>query len=565
MRRITHNFTQGTSQWHEHRSTHFGASDAPAMMGISKYRSRADLIREKATGIAPTISDDKQRLFDRGHAAEAKIRPVIERLISDELYPVTMSADLDGLPLSASLDGLTMDGGTILECKLWSEPLAAQVRARELEPHYTAQLEHQLLVSGAERVIFATGDGEDNLEWMEYRAVPGRSDALVAGWRQFRADVAAYVPEATKPVAVAAPVEGFGALSLRVEGRVLASNLDAFRAGAEAFIERLPKPAELQTDQDFANADAAVKACAEAESRIEAATDAALAQMADVDAVLRTAGTIREAIRAARLALDKAVKAEKENRKAAIVRAGVDSVREHYAAINATLGEHVIGCPVAVTTDIGSSIKGLRTLTSITDAVDKAAAAAKIEASQRAERVRACVAILAEFKDHAHLFADRVSLCATKEPDDLRAIAGQRVAEHERKEAARIEAERERIRAEEAARIERERIAAERVERETGNVPTAAAAPIAAEPAAAGIAPAAPTGAVRDSGARIKLGDLNAMIAPLSITADGLAQLGFQPVGTERAAKLYAASDLPAIFDAMTRTIDRARAQKVAA
>jgi len=474
MRRITHNFTQGTSQWHEHRSTHFGASDAPAMMGISKYRSRADLIREKATGIAPTISDDKQRLFDRGHAAEAKIRPVIERLISDELYPVTMSADLDGLPLSASLDGLTMDGGTIFECKLWSEPLAAQVRARELEPHYTAQLEHQLLVSGAERVIFATGDGEDNLEWMEYRAVPGRSDALVAGWRQFRADVAAYVPEATKPVAVAAPVEGFGALSLRVEGRVLASNLDAFRAGAEAFIERLPKPAELQTDQDFANADAAVKACAEAESRIEAATDAALAQMADVDAVLRTAGTIREAIRAARLALDKAVKAEKENRKAGIVSRGVEAVREHYATINSTLGEHALGIPAGVQSEIGASIKNLRTLSSITDAVGTAVAAAKIDASQRAERVRACIAVLAEFDEHASLFADRVALCANKAPDDLRAIAGQRIAEHERREAARIEAERERIRAEEeakarfeAAQREREIEAAKAIPQET--------------------------------------------------------------------------------------------------
>src|SRR3546814_4641800 len=76
----------------------------------------------------------------------------------------------------------------------------------------------------------------------------------------------------------------FRSLSLRVEGRVLASNMDDFRAGADAFLARLPKANDLRTDQDFANADAAAKACADAEDRIKAAGEAALAQMADVDA-----------------------------------------------------------------------------------------------------------------------------------------------------------------------------------------------------------------------------------------------------------------------------------------
>lgn len=48
---------------------------------------------------------------------------------------------------------------------------------------------------------------------------------------------------------------------------------------------------------------------------------------------------------------------------------------------------------------------------------------------------------------------------------------------------------------------------------------------------------------------RVKLGDINAAIAPLSITADGLASLGFQPVGNAGAAKLYDAT----VFDAAIR------------
>ena len=55
----------------------------------------------------------------------------------------------------------------------------------------------------------------------------------------------------------------------------------------------------------------------------------------------------------------------------------------------------------------------------------------------------------------------------------------------------------------------------------------------------------------QDDGALIKLGDINARIAPLSITADGLSQLGFAHVATDRSAKLYRQSDFGAIRKAM--------------
>lgn len=64
---------------------------------------------------------------------------------------------------------------------------------------------------------------------------------------------------------------------------------------------------------------------------------------------------------------------------------------------------------------------------------------------------------------------------------------------------------------------------------------------------------------------RIKLGQINAAIAPLSITADGLAQLGFPHVGTDRAAKLYAESSFEAILSALAKTIARADLRREAA
>lgn len=481
------NLIQGSDEWARHRATALNASDAPAMMGVSKYRSRADLIRERATGIVPEVDAATQRLFDRGHAAEAAARQYVEARIGEDLFPVILARKVDGLPLSASLDGQTMDGDVIWEHKLFSESLAAQVLAGELEPHYYLQLEHQLLVSGAERVIFTTSDGTaENSESMEYRAVPGRAEALIAGWKQFQADVAAYVPEATPAPVVATPVEGFGALSLRVEGRVLASNLDAFRADAEAFIARLPKPADLQDDQDFADAESAVKACAEAEARIKAAIDAALAQMSDVDAVMRAAGTVSETIRAARLALDKAVKSEKETRKAEIVDDGRKAVCQHYDAINATLGEYRIQPNQSLQLEIGAAIKGKRTISSITDAVDAAVAQAKIAASQKADQVRASILVINEHQDALHLLPDRVSLAHSLTPDVLRSVIRDRLDEARGKEEARIEAER--IRA-----------------GEKGNDQPAADQPAAtaktdAEPAIVGIAHDAQTGDAEPTG-----------------------------------------------------------------
>lgn len=551
------NLVQGSPEWHQHRATALNASDAPAMMGASKYRSRADLIRERATGIVPEVDAATLRLFDRGHAAEAAARQYAEARIGEDLYPVILARDVDGLRLSASLDGQTLDGATVWEHKLFSASLAAQVLAGELEPHYYWQLEHQLLVSGAERVIFTTSDGTDeHSASMEYRAVPGRAEALIAGWKQFQADVADYAPAAAPTPVTAAPVEGFGSLLLRVEGRVLASNLDAFKAGAESFIARLPKASELETDQDFADAEAAVKACGEAESRIKAAIDAALAQMSDVDAVMRAAGTVSETIRAARLALDKAVKAEKESRKTAIVSAGVKSVLDHYISINATLGEYSIGAPASLSSELGAAIKGKRTISSITDAVDAAVANAKIEASQRADAIRVNVAILQEYADWLHIIPGPVQLVHTKQPDDLRNFLTNRVAEYQRQLAEDAKAElakqeAERIRAEEQAKAER---AAQNFEGITNDA--GVAQPVEHLPSKQAVAGSTP--AARST---IKLGQINEAIRPLAITAAGLAQLGFEPVGKDRAAVLYDEADFDRILSALIARIESARVE----
>lgn len=553
---------QGSPEWHAHRRAHWNASDAPAMMGASPYKTRAQLLRELATGIVPEVDAATQARFDAGHRFEALARPLAEKIVGEDLYPCVGA---DG-KWSASFDGLTLTGEIAWEHKSVNAEMRELIRrAEEGEPinadhlpeHYQIQMDHQALVSGARSVLFMATrwEGDELAEqfWCWYSPNAERQMRIAAGWEQFERDLAAYVPEqAEAPKPIAAPVEGFGVLALRVEGRVLASNLDAFRAGADAFLARLPKPAELQTDQDFADADAAVKACEKAEGNIEAATRLALAQMTDVNAVLQMAEHVATSIRAARLALAKAVATEKENRKAALVRAGVDAVSAHYAEINATLGEHAIGVPAAaLASDIGAAIKGLKTLSSMRDKIDAAVAAAKVDASQRAERVRQCVAVLAEHAEHWQLFPDRLLLCASKSPEDLRNLAAARIAEHQRREEHRIRE------AEERGRQQSKR---EQEAREIANALKIDAA-FSASAAARGVEFRQEPLPHR----RIKLGDINAAIAPLSITADGLAQLGFPHVATDKAAKLYDETSFEPILSALAKVVARADLRREAA
>lgn len=453
--------TQGSTEWLAHRATARNASDAPALMGESPYVTRSELVKRRATGIAPDVDAATQRIFDRGHEVEPMLRAYAEGIVGEDFYPVVATSD-DGY-LSASFDGVSMDESIICEVKQYNADKFACVSRREMPGQdYWQVLQQFAVCDTAQTCIYVVGDGTPDKTahvMLERKDMEHDIARLRAAWAQFDADVAAYVPEPVAAKPVAAPVEGFGALSLRVEGRVLASNLTEFENNAKAFIARLPKPAELQSDQDFADADVAVKACADAESRIKSAKDAALAQMADVDAVLRSADSICEAIRAARLALEKAVKAEKENRKAEAVAAGVKEVSDHYGKLHRSMGIYAMQMPSTVPQTIGASIKGLKSLESVRAKISAAVANLKVEASEVAEARRASIAVIEANQQHAHLLPDAQQLVASKSADDLSNLIATRVAEHEKREAARIEAQLARIRAEEEAKAKVSQVA----------------------------------------------------------------------------------------------------------
>ena len=563
---------QGTPEWGAHRAQHYNASDAPAMLGVSPYKTRAQLVREHATGVTAEIDETTQRRFDDGHRFEALARPLAEKLIGEELFPCV--GVLKGTKYSASFDGLTLLFDTAFEHKSLNDAIRNAIddgigNGVCLPEYLRVQMEQQCMVSGAERVLFMASkwNGETLVEERHCWYYPDAAlrEKIVNGWAQFDADVAAYQPE---PEVLPAPAgrtpDQLPALHIEVTGMVTASNLHQWKEAAIAVFQGIST--DLQTDQDFADADKTVKWCADIEDQLKAAKQHALSQTASIDELFRTIDAISAEARAKRLELDKLVKARKESIKAEIVAAGCASVRAHFDAINSTLGAHAFQPAQTLQLNLGAAIKGMRSIKGMRDAVDAAVAAEKIEASQRAERVRACITIVNAAVEHTHLFPDIVQLCAAKQPDDLRNLVAARVAEHQRREAERLEAERERIRQEEAARIEREQLERERAAAAAAPAPQPAPAMAPAphvEHSAANV-PLAGTSAPA-SGARIKLGDICAAIAPLSITAEGLAQLGFRPVGNDRSAKLYNLADLPIICEQMRRILARAASLKAAA
>ena len=104
--RTTHDVQQGTGPWLRLREGYDTASEAPAALGVSRYVTRAELLRRKHTGVADEPSAATLGKFAAGHEAEARARPLVEQMLDGaDLYPVTMTAEVDGLRLLAS--GLT--------------------------------------------------------------------------------------------------------------------------------------------------------------------------------------------------------------------------------------------------------------------------------------------------------------------------------------------------------------------------------------------------------------------------------------------------------------------------
>lgn len=606
---ITLNLVQGTSNWLAARAQHFTASEAPAMLGLSKYKSRSELLREKATGIVAEVDAATQRRFNAGHESESATRVWAEQFIGEDLYPITGAREVDGLPLLASFDGLTLDESINWENKLWNEEFASMVRDGIVPDTHWPQLEQQLLVAEAKQVLFTVSDGGENIAHMWYESIPERRAKLIAGWKQFAEDIKNYVHVEAEAKVVTGPVETLPAIFVTVEGRVADSNLPAFVRAAHEYIDRIQT--DLVTDADFETAAKNVNELESGEKRLEAVKANALAQTSSIDELFRAIDQIKGEMKKKRLHLTDLVKTKKESRKIQIVTDAHKAIQDHIAKLEERIGGRWMTYPGS--TIFHEAIKGLKSIDSMREKVGNALRNAMLEANMLADTIEANYKSLNDpgHVGHMHLFPDFAAVC-TKQTDDFAALLAMRIANHRAEQEKILEAERAKIRAEEQAKAEREaqakaraeqaerdaeaaRLAHELAEREAVKIEAEQAqgraalaeerAKIEADALSHGFGvnrtidshevseemnmqaraildgfnqdARKATEIPADDGKTLKLGEIGARLG-FTITADFMAQLGFQPVATEKSAKLYRASDFGRICVAIINHIQSA-------
>lgn len=449
------NMPQGSKAWHQLRAEHFSASDAPAMMGKSSYKTRSELLSEKKLGITKDIDAATQKRFDLGHKYEAMARPFAEEIISDDLYPATGSEIIEGLPLSASFDGISM-GNECWEHKTLNKKLSQVKSIDDLDIQYLIQMEHQMLVASSQKCLFMASTGEkESMVHFWYESNPKLRAEIIAGWHQFAADLETHehIEEPTKPIAEL--VDSLPAVSIQVDGGIaIIDNLSAFGEALSGYVKQINK--EPESDQDFANLESAVKTLKKAESALDAAENGALSQAESIDAMRKTVELHRDLARNNRLIIEKLVTAKKATIKANVVTDGKKALDDHIASLNTGLGGNYITDSYS---NFATVIKGKRTITSIKGAVNDELARVKIIANEVAETIRANLKLISESPDYKFLFND-LNFIVTKAPDDFALLVDSRINEHKEAEAKK---ERDRIADEEA---EKARIAKEAAEKE---------------------------------------------------------------------------------------------------
>ena len=153
---------QNTEDWYQFRLKSLGASDIPIILGLSSYKTRALLLREKAEEIqAKSIKSNP--FTSLGHTAEEEMRYCVNKNLDFDFEPMVVVNDYHP-GLHASLDGIDREKELVWECKLTGklkyERLKAKLFSDEYKngyymtpPVFWFQIQFQLFITGYKKAI----------------------------------------------------------------------------------------------------------------------------------------------------------------------------------------------------------------------------------------------------------------------------------------------------------------------------------------------------------------------------------------------------------------------------
>lgn len=235
-------------------------------------------------------------------------------------------------------------------------------------------------------------------------------------------------------------------LVIRISGAVQQSNLAEFEETALAVIASINT--NLQTDDDFAQAEENIKSCQLIETRLKNAKNDALNNTKEISDLISTIDRLDAKFRQTRLDLNGKVKTEKESRKNEILSA---ARKELESAVSQSPVKHGFAIDFKA---LQEAIKGKRFLSKMREAVNEVVQSQLFQLTALEANYAHNIFIIEQSeKEYPGLFPDKKNL-ALSAPEVVSAMIESRVmkfkfdiAERERKakEEAERKAERERL------------------------------------------------------------------------------------------------------------------------
>jgi putative phage-type endonuclease len=142
---------QRSAAWHAMRKEFIGASDAPALMGVSPWKCAYDVFLEKSgTDIKEA---PKNPYMQRGIDLEPEALRAFELATGFLMSPMVLFSPKYEF-MMASLDGLSIDGDAAVEIKCPGEKDHLHCIYVGIPEKYMPQLQHQIEVTGLDKIYY---------------------------------------------------------------------------------------------------------------------------------------------------------------------------------------------------------------------------------------------------------------------------------------------------------------------------------------------------------------------------------------------------------------------------
>lgn len=139
---------QHTDKWHRWRHERITASDVPAAMGISPYKTPLQLYEQKILPEPPMEQENFQ--MSLGSRSEPIARGIFEFKMGNKAFPPAL-VELEGKPIGCSLDGWNREDNEIVEFKYTG-------KQKPPPNHHIIQVQVQLMCTNAKLAYYQSYD-----------------------------------------------------------------------------------------------------------------------------------------------------------------------------------------------------------------------------------------------------------------------------------------------------------------------------------------------------------------------------------------------------------------------